>query len=328
MKRILFLSVLIAVFIVSGCGEKQVENGIKITTTIFPLYDFAREVGGDKVSVKMMLPPGAEAHSFEPTPADIVRINESSLFIYIGESMEPWAEDILKSVKNDKLKVLEASEGIAVIKGELHGGHGKEAHNKKDHDEHGDDDHHDPDCHQHGGFDPHIWLDFTNDIKIVSAIAAKLCEIDPANASYYNDRAAAYSKKLSALDAEYSTALGNCSLKTVIYGGHFAFGYMAKRYGLKHISPYKGFSPDAEPSPKNIAALAEMIRKTGSKHIYYEELIDPKVAKVISSETGVEMLMLHGAHNLTKSEFAAGRSFVDIMYDNLGKLKTGLGCKK
>lgn len=324
MKRMPFLSVLIAVFIVSGCGEKQVEKGIKITTTIFPLYDFAREVGGDKVSVKMMLPPGAEAHSFEPTPADIVRINESSLFIYIGESMEPWAEDILKSVKNGKLKVLEASEGISMIKGHHHEEHGKEEHNEK----HEGGEHNDKDSHQHGDYDPHIWLDFANDIKIVSAIAAKLSEIDPANALYYKDRASAYSKRLSVLDAEYRTAMGKCSLKTIIYGGHFAFGYMAKRYGLKHISPYKGFSPDAEPSPKNIAALAEMIKKTGSKHIYYEELIDPKVAKVISSETGVEMLMLHGAHNLTTDEFVAGKRFIDMMHDNLEKLKTGLGCKQ
>lgn len=315
MKKILFLSVIITVFMISGCGKKQEEKGIKITTTIFPLYDFSREVGGDKVSVKMMLPPGAEAHSFEPTPADIVRLNESSLFIYTGESMEPWAEDILKSVKNDKLKVLEASEGITMIKGH---------HNE----EHGADDHHDETGHHHDEFDPHIWLDFSNDIKIVSAIAATLCKIDPANSSYYNGNAAAYSKTLTALDADYKAALDKCSNKTIIYGGHFAFGYMAKRYGLKHVSPYRGFSPDAEPSPKDIAALSDMVKKTGAKYIYYEELVDPKVAKVLSSETGAGIIMLHGAHNLTKNDFTSGKRFIDIMYDNLEKLKTGLGYKK
>lgn len=325
----MIITAALCVFIFQGgCVKPQEENGIKITATIFPLYDFAREVGGDKVSVKMMLPPGAEAHSYEPAPADIVRLNESSLFIYIGESMEPWAEDILKSVNNDKLKVLEASMGIAMIKGHHHDEHGEEEHHGKEGDPDHGGDHNEGGVHSHGDYDPHIWLDFSNDIKIVAAIAEKLCEIDPANASYYNERAALYSKKLFLLDRDYSEALGKCRLKTIIYGGHFAFGYMAKRYGLTHISPYKGFSPDAEPSPQNIASLAENVRKTGTKYIYYEELIEPKVAKAVSSETGCGILMLHGAHNLTKDELSSGRSFTDIMYDNLEKLKKGLEYRK
>lgn len=317
MRRLIIIAAVSALAFSAGCTKKSDEKGIKITTTIFPLYDFAREVGGDRVSVKMMLPPGAEAHTYEPTPGDIIRLNESDLFIYTGEAMEPWAEEILKSVRNERLKVVEASEGLVLIKGERHGDGGPHV------DEHGDEEE-----HHHGEYDPHVWLDFQNDIKIVNMIAERLGEIDTANSAYYKERAAEYNKRLARLDRDYRASLGRCSLKTIIYGGHFAFGYMAERYRLGHVSPYHGFSPDAEPSPKEIAALAENVRKTGAKYVYYEELVDPRVAKAISAETGCGMLMLHGAHNLTKEELAAHRSFTDIMYDNLEKLETGLGCRK
>ncbi len=302
----------------AGCGRAGEEKGIKVTTTIFPLYDFAREVGGDRVSVKMMLPPGSEAHSYEPTPGDIVRLNESSLFIYIGESMEPWADDILHSVQSGKLKVLRASEGIVMIKSDHDAEHGEDML----HDEHGDDGHH------HGEYDPHIWLDFSNDIKIVNRIADALSGIDPQNSGYYKGRAHEYTRSLDKLDSGYKKALAHCTSKTIIYGGHFAFGYMAKRYGLEYISPYSGFSPDAEPSPKNIAALEDRVRKSGAKYIYYEELVEPRVARAVASETGTGMMMLDGAHNVTKDEMVSGKRFIDIMYENLEKLKTGLGCAK
>lgn len=317
MRRMFVIAAVFALSFSAGCSGKSGEKGVRVTATIFPLYDFAREVGGERVSVRMMLPPGAEAHTYEPSPADIVRLNESDLFIYIGEAMEPWAEEILRSVRNEKLRVVEASDGITLIKsghGEETGALGERRGDKSD--------------HHHGWYDPHVWLDFSNDIKIVNMIADRLCEIDSVGSAYYRERAAAYSKKLSALDAEYSTAFGKCSLKTIIYGGHFAFGYMAERYGISYVSPYRGFSPDAEPSPGDVAALADKVRKTGAGYIFYEELADPKVAKVISAETGCGMLMLHGAHNLSKDEFAAGERFIDIMYKNLEKLKKGLGYKQ
>lgn len=302
----------------AGCGRAVEEKGIKITATIFPLYDFAAEVGGDRVSVRMLLQPGTEPHSYEPAPGDIVRLNTSSLFIYTDGAMEPWADDILQSVKNGNLKVLKASDGITMIKGNHHEENGGE----KLHDEHGDDGHH------HGEYDPHIWLDFSNDIKIVNRIADALSSIDPQGSGYYKGRALEYTRRLGELDSDYRKALAHCATKTVIYGGHFAFGYMAERYGLEYISPYSGFSPDAEPSSKNIAALTDRVRKTGAKYVYYEELVDPRVARAVASETGTGMMMLNGAHNVTKYELASGKRFIDIMYENLEKLKTGLGCAK
>ena len=296
--------------LLSGCKgniNKSVEENdkIKVITTLFPQYDFAKNVGKDKVDVSLLLLPGVEAHSYEPTPKDIINIENADVFIYTGDFMEPWAKKIIDSIKNKELIVVDTSKGISLI-GQEHG------------DEHEDED-------NHGGKDPHIWLDPMNAQKMVDNILEGIIKADEQNKDFYYKNGNIYKDKLNKLDADFIEAFKNTKSDTIVYGGHFAFGYFTKRYGLDHVSPYSGFSPDAEPSPKRIIELIDTINSSGVKTIYYEELIEPKVADIIAKETGAKMLLLHGAHNISKEELKSGITYIQIMEGNLERLKEGLG---
>lgn len=312
------ITLVLAVFLtaVVFVYAKDIQNKPQIITTLFPTYDFAKQIGKDKVDVYLLLPPGVEPHTFEPKPQDIVKINKSDIFIYTGKDMEPWAEDLLKGVPNKNLKVVDASYGIEFMSG-------KEEH---DHDSHidKDDDH---DHHHHGEKDPHIWLDFANAQIMVDTIAKAVIEKDPVNKDFYLKNATDYKAKLVDLDKRFKETLATAKHKTIIYGGHFAFGYFSKRYGLQYDSPYEGFSPNAQPSPKAIGELIKKLKKSQIKYIYYEELLDPKVARTISQATGAKLELLHGAHNVRKTQLKEGITFIDIMNDNLKKLKEGLECR-
>jgi len=286
--------------------QKTKNNPEKLTivTTLFPLYDFAKNIGQDKIEVSLLLPPGVEPHSFEPKPSDIAKINEADVFIYTGKFMEPWAEDIIKGTSNKNLKVVDSSTGIQMIPGVFH-----------DADE------------PAGSMDPHIWLDFDNDKKMVQTITSALSEKDPANADYYQQKADEYKNKLSALDAEYKNSLSKCQSTEIIYGGHYAFGYLAKRYNLKYLAA-QGISPDSEPTAQDLVQLIKQIKKNNIKYVFYEELTTPKIAETIANETNAKMLLLNAAHNLTKEDFEKNLSFLSTMEKNLINLKTGLSCSE
>ncbi|MFA5363369.1 MAG: zinc ABC transporter substrate-binding protein [Candidatus Omnitrophota bacterium] len=325
-------STLFVFFIGISCAFAQESKGkLEVVTTLFPTYDFAKQIGKDKINVFLLLPPGVESHTFEPKPQDVVRINKAGVFIYTGKYMEPWAEDLLKGVSNNDLVVVDSSLGIELMAEDDHDEEG-EHHEGERHDdgddhekEHGEE--HEHGHHHHGGEDPHIWVDLAHDQVMVDTIAKALTEKDPANGAFYLNNAKEYKMKLADLDRRFEETLSTAKHKTIIYGGHFAFGYFAKRYGLEHDSPYDGFSPNAEPSPKAIASLINKLKQSGIKYIYYEELLDPKVARTISQETGAKLELLHGAHNVSKDELARGVTFLDIMEDNLKKLKVGLECR-
>lgn len=323
---------------------------IKVITTLFPQYDFVRQIARDKVEVSLLLPPGVEPHSYEPTPRDIVDIQKSNAFIYTGEYMEPWAHKVIETVKSEDLVVVDTSAGIDLMDGDgdHHDEHGEEHHDEheeehhdeheeehhdeheeENHDEHEEehaDEHHEAhDDHNHGGMDPHIWLDPVHAQVMVDNILEGLVKADPSNESFYRENADDYKAKLQRLHEELSQTFEKTKYKKIIFGGHFAFNYFTERYGLEYISAYSGFAPDAEPTPQRIAQLIKNMEESGLKVIYYEELVDPKVSKVIAEQTGAEMLLLHAAHNVTKEELASGTTYIQIMEDNLKNLKQGLG---
>jgi len=180
--------------------------------------------------------------------------------------------------------------------------------------------------HHHGGVDPHIWLDFDNAKIMADNIAEALYEIDPQNAEYYKSNLNTYKSKLTELDEAYKKTLSSCQTRTIVYGGHYAFGYMAKRYDLDYTAA-QGFSPDSEPSAKDMIALIEHIKENDIKYVFYEELTSPKIAETLASETDTELHLLNGAHNLAKEDYESGATFISIMEENLKNLSTGLGCK-
>ena len=313
MKKFFILFLSITFLFLPSCqkNEKMTvgQEKLKVVTTLFPLYDFARNIGQQKVDVSLLLPPGVEAHTFEPRPVDITRIQNSDLFIFTSKAMEPWVTNLLKGIDAKRLTVVDTSKDIALIQG-------THMHEESEH----------APEHEAGSPDPHIWLDFSNAIKMVDTIAAAYIAKDPQNKDFYTNNSSEFKKKLKDLDKKYKDALSQCRNKIIIHAGHFAFGYLAKRYNLKYISAYKGFAPDAEPTPKRLVELTHTVKKYGVKYIYYEELISPKMAEVISKETGCSLLMLHGAHNVTKEEMDSGVKFISLMENNLKNLKVGLEC--
>jgi zinc transport system substrate-binding protein len=237
-------------------------------------------------------------------------INESDLFVYTGKFMEPWIEDIIKGITNKNVKVIDSSVGIELMEEDTH-----------------EEDEHEEKHPHHDGVDPHIWLGFNNSQIMVSNIVKILAEKDPVNADFYNTNASLYIKKLSTLDESYKNTLSVCKTREVVYGGHYAFGYLAKRYNLEYVSA-QGFSPDSEPTAKDMVTLIDQIKKGNINYIFYEELASPKIAETLSRETGAKLLLLNGAHNLSKEEMKNNVSFLSIMEKNLVNLKTGLGCSK
>jgi zinc transport system substrate-binding protein len=313
--------VLAVLFNTSACQKKEQpiagQAKLQVITTLFPLYDFTRNIAGDAADVSLLLPPGVEAHSFEPRPGDMVKINAADLFVYTGQYMEPWVESIIKGVDSKKLIVVDTSRGITLL----------EATEESDHDNHKEKGHQEGHKDEHGKIDPHVWLDFSNAQKMVDNIVNGLIEKDPARKDYYMKNAEVYKAKLDKLDKRFRDALSTCEKDTFIHGGHFAFNYLARRYNLKYLSAYHG-SPDSVPTPKRIIELTKKMKTLGIRYIYYEELITPRVAEVISKETGATLLQLHGIHNISKEDMDKGATFLSLMEQNLKNLKVGLQCQQ
>jgi zinc transport system substrate-binding protein len=276
---------------------------IKVMTSIFPLKEFARAVAGEWGDAELLLPPGAEIHAWQPKPSDLVKLSAADVFVYIGAQLEPWAEDILRSVKNPDLHVIEASRGLTLI----------------DHEEKGED-------HEHGVGDPHIWLDFANDKKIVDRIAEVLSRIDPDRRNIFLENAQAYKQKLDVLDEKYRKGLDRCDQKTIVLGGHAAFGYLARRYNLSQISLY-GLSPDSRPTPRQLIDVIDFIKKKEIGTIFFEINVSSELARVIAEETGAKTLVLNPGASLPRKQDQSRITFFSIMEKNLENLRNGLGCR-
>jgi len=302
---------LIAFLLLSGTSSlAQPHPQLKVMTTLFPLQEFARAVGGENVQVEMIIPPGVEPHAWEPKPRDLARVYQADVFIYIGPAMEPWVEDLLKATRGARLKVVEASRGLPMLEAKdsqpaqpITPGHGPE-----------------------GKIDPHVWLDFSLDLKIVDAIADAFAEKDPGDASRYRTNGEAYKSRLEALDKIFQSSLSTCRWRQIILGGHSAYSYLAKRYGLQQI-PLYGISPNAEPTPKKLTEVIKAAKNHGAKYIFFEELVNPKLARVLAQEAGLQTLVLSDGTNLTREQIKQKVTFLGLMEKNLENLRRGLGCE-
>lgn len=276
---------------------------IKIVTSIFPLKEFAEAVSGDRGEASLLLPPGAEVHTWQPRPSDIVRLASSDLLIYIGANLEPWLEEMLKGIPKPNFRTLETSRGLSLIN---RSGEKKDSSHSR-------------------AVDPHIWLDFSYDQIIVDRIRDLLTEIEPGYAAQFARNADLYKRRLQNLDEKFRTGLQNCGQRVFILGGHEAFGYLAKRYQLDQISLY-GLSPDSEPTPKQVMEVIELAKKYRMKAIYFELFVSDRLAKMVAKEIGAKILVLNPAHILSKKQLMSGVTFFDIMEENLKNLKDGLAC--
>ena len=305
-KQICILFLSIACFImgigISSSFQSKQTAPIKMMTSIFPLKEFAHAVVGDWGEVELLLPPGAEIHAWQPKPSDLMKLSSADVFVYIGAELEPWADDILRSVKNPNLHVVEASKGLSLI------GHEEEVEK-----------------HNHGVRDPHIWLDFTTDKKIIDRIAEVLSQIDPDRRAIFQENADIYKQKLDALDDEYRKGLDQCDQKTIVLGGHAAFGYLARRYNLSQISLY-GLSPDSKPTPRQLIDVINFVKEREIRSIFFEINVSSELAHVIAEKTGAKTLVLNPGASLPRNQDHSGITFLSIMKKNLESLKNGLRC--
>ena len=274
---------------------------VKVTATLFPQYDFVRQVGGERVEVIKLLPAGADSHSFSPTASDLKLISASDLFFYTGPEMEPWAGSVMKSVSGDSaVRPVDLSEGIELLGGE------EEEEEHEEHEEHE---------HVHNA-DPHVWTSPKNAMTMVEAITDALITVDPEGEEYYRTRCAAYLAELDALDQKFALIAASSNGKTLVFGGRFAFLYLTEEYGFSHISPFHGCDSEAEPASSALAAVIDRVKAEGTETVFCEEMVFPRVANAIAEETGAKVETLHSCHNVTDEEMEAGVTYVSLMTAN------------
>lgn len=300
--------VMLIMMMLVGCQAPQETSSekIKVITSFYPLYDFAQKVGGDKVEVENII-EGGEAHGYEPSAKDIIRIQESDVFIINGAGFEGWVPKTLNSVKNDKLKVVDTSEGI-----ELHDAHDHEGH---DHDHEGHD-------HDHGDFDPHIWMNPMNAYQQMKNIKDAFVAVDPENKTYYEDNFKHYGAQFETLNNDFKTQLSNVPNKEVVVD-HTAYGYMLEPYGIEQVA-IAGSLLSSEPTAKQVDESIQYIKNQQIKTIYMESLSNDKLLNTISKETGVKILKLNTLENLSKQDLDAGNDYFKVMNENLESLVEGL----
>lgn len=307
-KKIVLIFLLLLSFLLSCQPAKESnkeEQKLKVIATIFPIYDFARNIGGDKIKVTMLLPPGTDAHHYELKPKDIINVGKADIFLFTNFEMEQWAYKIINAAeKNTNMLAIETGAGAVLLplneEGEEHKNHVSK-------------------------FDPHIWLDMDNAQKMVDNIAAALIKKDSRNSDYYLRNAHNYKIKLIALDQRYRAKLTKCKTKTILHAGHWAFAYLAKRYNLNYIAAYN-VSADAEPSPQKMVNLIEQVKGQRVAYIYYESMINPRLAQMIAKDTGAGLLKLNNGHDVSKENIKSGESFISLMEKNLTNLKKGMQC--
>ena len=302
MKNRLFLIFLI-VFLLAGCGplQPQQKEKTQIVATIFPLYDFAREIAGDRAELTLLIKPGSEVHSYEPTPKDMIRIQESDLFICNGGESEQWAKTLITPELNTIYMmgcvdtVEESADGI---------------YNAED---------------GEPELDEHVWTSPLNAIKISEEICNALCKLDTDNAEEYKMNFAAYKAQLMALDREFRQVIKNSGKHTLVFADRFPMRYFALEYGLDCYAAFPGCSSETEPSAKTVAYLIDRVREDKIPAVLYMEFSNQKMADVICEDTGCKKLPFYSAHSVSAEQFEQGVSYLDLMRINLNSLKEALG---
>jgi len=281
------------------------DSGILVYASVYPMYDFAVKIGGDKATVAAMLPQGSEPHDWEPTPADIAALEKADVFIYNGAGLEDWVDTVLEAHSGADLVVVETSAAVELLSPEEDG-----------HDHNGNS------GHSHDSADPHVWLSPGNARKQMEAISHAFSQADPDNAGYYRENFQRYAAELDALDKEFRDTLDPLPRKEIVVA-HQAFGYLCHDYGLTQVG-VRGFSPDGEPDPGQMAQVISYAREHNIKVIFYEEAASAGVAEAIAGEIGGTTDILSPVELLTDGEQAAGDDYFSVMRRNLAALKRAL----
>ncbi len=319
----------------SGSGADREEEKLHIVTTIFPPYDFVKKIGGEDVEVTMLLKPGMESHSYEPTPADIFRIMDSDLFLYAGGESDVWVEELLEGADTETKAVAlldwvepleeETSESMQVRGQEAHGAHGTASGqigaggiSGPDSASGG------PVRLEDGEYDEHVWTSPRNAMALVEQICAVMSELDPGRAAAFSRNAEVYLEQLRALDAAFAEVTKGAENKTLIFGDRFPLLYFVKTYGLEYDAAFPGCSMETEPSAATVASLTDRVRRERIPVVFYMEMSNGKVAQAIAEAAGAKTAVFYAVHSVSAEDLAAGEDYVSLMYRNVESLREAL----
>ncbi len=330
MKKNVKIIIALAVAIMVGIGavltitHKPKDNKkLSIVTTNFPAYDFARAVAGDKADIKMLIQPGAELHSFEPSPSDIIDIKNSDLFIYTGGESDEWVEDILTSSDDKQIRSFKLMSAVELLEEEEIEGMEEHEHEHEHSDTDSDEHHHE---HEEGEieYDEHVWTSLRNSQKIIGSLAKELGEISSENKNYFETNADSYNQKLAKLDSEFQSIVDSAKRKTLVFGDRFPLRYFVEDYGLEYFAAFPGCSEQTEASNQTIAFLVDKVKSEKIPVVLKIEMSSDAIARTIARETGVKYLTFNSAHTISAEDFDNGKTYADIMESNLEVLKEAL----
>lgn len=312
-----FIILIIIMTIIVMCFKTESvvknEEKLQIVATLFPQYDFAKQIVKDKADVKLLLNSGVETHNYEPTGKDMITIlSGSDMFLYTGTNLEPWTEKIVQNLETTNCKIVNVSDGIELITiEEFEERHINSEILIEEHEEE----------HKHQEiYDGHIWQNPKNAVKMLDNVLKALCEIDPDNAEYYTKNAEEYRNQILELDGELGNIVNQSERKEIAVGGEFAYAYLVEEYGINFVSVYTNCGEGEDPSIAKVKSVIDYINKYNIPVVYYEELSEGTVAKMIAEETEAEPLVLYSIHNGdTKKD-----TYVSLMSKNLENLKKGL----
>ena len=308
MKRVIsLLLAVLCVFSLCACGAEIDDTdsvGLSIVCTSFPAYDFAREISGENANLTLLIKPGSEVHSYEPTPKDVIRIQNADLFICNGGEGEEWVEELASNCKN----ILRMMDCVEALEEEIQEGMYVRGEEEGEEEE----------------LDEHVWTSPLNAKLICEAICDRLCEISPDNAQAYKTRLEAYSAELTKLDSDFRDAVKNARSDTLVFADRFPMRYFTMEYGLRYCAAFPGCASETEPSAKTVAFLIDKVKEESLRAVLYMEFSNQKMADVICEDTGCIKLPFYSVHNVTAAQLEEGESYLSLMRQNLVSLKEAL----
>ena len=294
---------------VTGCNKNTKNEKLTINSTSFPGYDFARAIVGDneKIKVEMLLKPGEESHTYEPTPKDIINIKNSDIFIYVGGDSDEWIEDILNDIDPNQTKIIKLIDLVNTKEEELIEGMEEEEEEEEETE-----------------IDEHVWTSPINAISIIEKLKENIIKIDLKDKEEFDKNADNYIAELQKIDTEIREVVNTSKRKEILFGDRFPLRYFVDEYGLTYYAAFPGCSDQTEASAKTVSFLIDKVRNDKIPVVFHIELSKSKIADTIAEETNTKVLEFHSAHNITQSDFDAGVTYIDIMKKNINALKEAL----
>ena len=307
LKSILSLLLVICLTALPLCAcSNSHTDGISVVTTMFAAYDFARQIAGDNANVHMLVSPGADIHSYDPSPKDMLAVSKCDVFIYIGGESDAWVDEILSAAENPDMtviKLVDYTEGL-ICSDHSH--------------DHGNDD------HDHGEYDEHVWTNPKNASLACDAIASALCRIDGDNTDEYTSNLNSYKTELAELDAEFRAIVSGGARKELVFGDRFPFIYFTEAYGLEYSAAFPGCADDTEPSAATIAALINKVNSENIPVVIYLSLSTGNIAQTICESTGAVKMQFNTCANISKDDFDTGVTYIELMRKNAQVLREAL----